>query len=87
MDQKAARSCLELMAFGLRIPDFAQCIDWCDDESLDMHKVCFVVYSPANKPLSMARISLKVKVPINPMEVDHLPSALRKIASLLREEA
>lgn len=48
-----------------------------------MCKVCLVIYPLANKPLSMARISPKVNVPIVPMEVDHLPSALRKIASLL----
>jgi len=52
-----------------------------------VHKVCLMGYSLANKPLSMARISLKVKVPIFPMEVDHRPSASRKIASLLGGEA
>lgn len=44
------------------------------------------VCSPANKPLSMAKISLKVRVRVVPMEVDHRPSALRKIPPLFGEE-
>ena len=52
-----------------------------------MHKVSLVGCSLANKPLKMAKISLRVKVPIVPTEVDHLPSASRKIASLLEVEA
>lgn len=45
------------------------------------------VCSPVNKPPSMKKISRKVKVPILSIEVDHLPSALRKTPPLLGDEA
>lgn len=53
-----------------------------------MYQMSLAAYALANKPLSRAKISLKVKVPtIVPVEADHRPSALRKIPPLLAEEA